>query len=435
MVDVSIPKTMIEPKLRFGGIMHAARALWSIDSTFGIAYFAPDYLDEQIGTYAKSFNSFLTRKIGSIKGAPNILLIREPKETGSQGYESLLRYESSSLTYEKELIEVLNSEKWDNILVFPGGFDLNLCWKHICNCEAKLYIDVNFEPQDWSFFKAFDKKIETIILSTSSDYFLKEMKGETSKLLESSKNTSCNSLLFKENRGGSRFFYGESLSRQIQIPAQLSSISHSVGVGDCYNAIFASMRHQMSDQEALSFASCVSAEYASTTCPDEFQRNVSSWRKIPIKDIIQLKGVSIAWEKRPDFQIYIAGPDFNFVNTKPIDRIVESLKYHNFTPRLPVRENGQMGEKASHSLKKSLCCKDIELLTKCSMLIAVMLYHDPGTLIEIGIAIEKGIPVVVYEPFEHSDNLMLTELPKLVTSDIDEVIMSVFTEASNAIKS
>ena len=64
------------------------------------------------------------------------------------------------------------------------------------------------------------------------------------------------------------------------------------------------------------------------------------------------------------------------------------------------------------------------------MLIAVLLYNDPGTLIEIGLAAQRGIPTLVYDPKKIADNCMLTELPTLVSSDLDEIIAKVFTEYS-----
>jgi nucleoside 2-deoxyribosyltransferase len=68
------------------------------------------------------------------------------------------------------------------------------------------------------------------------------------------------------------------------------------------------------------------------------------------------------------------------------------------------------------------------------MLVAVLEFLDPGTLIEIGMGLQKGMPVVVYDPHSLADNLMLTELPCCVTNDRNAVIRSVFEEASKLIK-
>jgi nucleoside 2-deoxyribosyltransferase len=59
-----------------------------------------------------------------------------------------------------------------------------------------------------------------------------------------------------------------------------------------------------------------------------------------------------------------------------------------------------------------------------------LLYDDPGTLIEIGLAIERKIPVIVFDPFSRATNLMLTELPTLVSSDLDKVLTEIFVQSA-----
>jgi nucleoside 2-deoxyribosyltransferase len=186
----------------------------------------------------------------------------------------------------------------------------------------------------------------------------------------------------------------------------------------------------VSDEAALAYSSSVAAEYAATTFPDDFKQGVDRSLSIPPDVISQLKGVSLPWEDRPQHHIYIAAPDFDYVDRTPIDRLVEALRYHNFSPRLPVREHGQMGVRADRARKRQLCAADLRLLDECSILIAVLIENDPGTLIEIGIAVERGMPVVVYDPYSRADNLMLTELPSLVSPNLDSVISTVFKHIS-----
>jgi nucleoside 2-deoxyribosyltransferase len=59
------------------------------------------------------------------------------------------------------------------------------------------------------------------------------------------------------------------------------------------------------------------------------------------------------------------------------------------------------------------------------------LYNDPGTLIEIGVAAAKGMPTIVFDPLNEATNCMLTELPTLVTNDLDEVITEIFVQSAN----
>ncbi len=89
-----------------------------------------------------------------------------------------------------------------------------------------------------------------------------------------------------------------------------------------------------------------------------------------------------------------------------------------------------MGLNATEERRQTLCEADLHLLAECQILVAVMLYDDPGTLIEIGIAAERGIPVIVYDPNARAENLMLTQLPYRVSSDLDDVISAVFERAS-----
>ena len=89
-----------------------------------------------------------------------------------------------------------------------------------------------------------------------------------------------------------------------------------------------------------------------------------------------------------------------------------------------------MSEGADKKERLGLFCADMALLGECNMLVAVLLYNDPGTLIEIGLAAQRGIPTLVYDPNKIADNCMLTELPTLVSSDMDEIIAKVFTEYS-----
>jgi nucleoside 2-deoxyribosyltransferase len=73
------------------------------------------------------------------------------------------------------------------------------------------------------------------------------------------------------------------------------------------------------------------------------------------------------------------------------------------------------------------------MLDDCKLLLAVLLYDDPGTLIEIGLALERQMPVLVYDPYGRATNLMLTQLPSVVSADLDVIIAGVFTNAWRAL--
>ena len=95
---------------------------------------------------------------------------------------------------------------------------------------------------------------------------------------------------------------------------------------------------------------------------------------------------------------------------------------------------GRWDKNATTERKQNLCDADLRLLGECQMVVAVLPYDDPGTLIEIGIAVERGLPVIVYDPYNRAENLMLTQLPALVSADLDEIISAVFKHASRIIR-
>ena len=183
-------------------------------------------------------------------------------------------------------------------------------------------------------------------------------------------------------------------------------------------------------QSSMIFSSWIAAEYASTTYPDDLKINIERILNSNFKELENMVGVSLPWELRKKINVYIAAPDFDFIDTSPIENVVNSLNYHNFSPRRPVKENGQMSDNANKSRRQELYSKDMIMLEQCQILIAVLLYNDPGTLIEIGLASAKGLPTIVYDPYQIAKNCMLTELPDLVTNDLDYLIAEFFSISS-----
>ncbi|WP_163969651.1 nucleoside 2-deoxyribosyltransferase [Oceanobacillus halotolerans] len=74
-------------------------------------------------------------------------------------------------------------------------------------------------------------------------------------------------------------------------------------------------------------------------------------------------------EERRNEHIYIAGPDFPQIDTKPIDDIYEALAKQHFTPRRPIQENGLVTGEETEEEKLAIYEKDIRLQEECSMLV------------------------------------------------------------------
>lgn len=419
--DVTLSTSETKLKMRLGGIVHAARGLWAMGVDYAIAYFSPSYLDSHIEAYIQKFGCKQIIKLGTVTNSPYTMLISEVKEIGNQGYEFLLR-DNIHIEYDEQAITKLNS--FEDLMIISGNYDRSKIVSQISS-DVKIHSDVANNVKNLEELNL-GRKIETLFVSTSSDLF-HNMFSDVNSFF-STLSIFANNIVLKENRGGSRVF--ESATGVIyNIPSQTSPIQHSVGVGDVYDAVSIKAPYEKL-YDRLTLASWIAKEYASTTFPVDFKNAVRIDQSISIDHLKSSTGCFLPWEVRQKCHIYIAAPDFDFVDTRLIDTLCESLTYHNFSPHRPIKENGQMSNGAEKKERAMLFSADMALYGNCNMLIAVLLYNDPGTLIEIGLAAQRGIPTLVYDPNKIADNCMLTELPTLVSSDLDEIIAKVFTEYS-----
>lgn len=421
ITDVTLATPKSKLKMRLGGIVHAARALWAMNVDYAVAYFAPDYMDSHIEMFLGEHNCKSIIKLGTVINSPYTMLINEVKEIGNQGYD-FLYHEDIKIVYDNQAIKHLNV--FDELMLISGNYSMNKVLGEVDN-DRKIYCDVANNVSNSSEL-LLPIKFDILFVSTSSDLFKNQYVdyGSFCNLLKSY----ANKVVLKENRGGSRV-YDSVLAENYNIPSQTSSIQHSVGVGDVYDVVSVTSPYDRF-KDRLYFASWVAMEYAKTTFPDNFKKSVQGLLKTPIENIKNMPGCILPWEVRQKCHIYIAAPDFDFVDITQIDMVYNSLLYHNFVPHRPIKENGQMSKNADKAERMSLYSSDIVLLDQCNMLLAVLLYNDPGTLIEIGLAAQRGMPTLVYDPNGIADNCMLTELPALVSSDMDEIISRVFNEYS-----
>lgn len=421
LTDVTLLTSEPPCKMRLGGIVHAARCLWAMNVDYAVAYFAPSYLDEHIQNYLDRMGCKRIIKLGNVTNCPYTMLIREAKEIGNQGYEFLF-HEGIIIDYDTAHFSLLND--FDELMFISGNYNINMVLNSV-DCSKAVHIDVANNVSDISEF-ANGSHFETLFVSTSS-YLFKNHYTDFDSFIGLLRHY-ANKIVLKENRGGSRVY--DVLSDTLyEIPSQTVEIQHSVGVGDVYDvASFAAPKQSF--EERLYLASWIAAEYAKTTFPKNFKDAVQRYLKLPEGCLKNMPGCLLPWEARQKCHIYIAAPDFDFVDTTQIDMVCNSLQYHNFVPHRPIKENGQMPKDADKAKRTSLYSADMALLDKCNMLIAVLLYNDPGTLIEIGLAAQRGIPTLVYDPNGIADNCMLTELPTLVSSYMDEIVSRVFNEYS-----
>jgi nucleoside 2-deoxyribosyltransferase/sugar/nucleoside kinase (ribokinase family) len=422
VIDVTLQKP--EKKLRLGGVLHAARALWAIGVEYDLAYFAPAYVDQAVADQARRLEARSVSNIGSIEGSPNVMLIDEPTEAGDQGYDHLLRDAHRAKLDEDALLAAIT--RAEDVIILSGNFSLPDVLKIASRHSASVHTDLGSGPGALNELAALARPLGTLFLSTSSQVFSAladgvpgSVAGMVGKFAEA--------VLLKENRGGARLF---SHSETLTVGAQRRSIMHSVGVGDVFDSGYVAIRNVRGKDEALHRASWRASEYAATTFPVDFKRATEGCLQIPVDELKALPSVRLAWEERRGVNVYVAAPDFSYLDRSEVEKVAACLRYHNFSPRLPVRENGQAKEGMSKAERSLMFAADMALLEQCQIVLAVLSYDDPGTYIEIGIAGGRNVPVVVYDPHRRANNVMLTELPNIVSNSLDEVVTAIFDLAA-----
>lgn len=418
-VDFTLPRPGNDCKLRLGGIAHAARGLWASGIEYAVAAICPKYLIDQATHYLAAHGCIEFIWLGEVSGSPNVIAIGDQTELSHQGYEDLLRDEKSV-----RIIDVQEKLKpYSEVLIFPGRFVTEKL-KNQFSGTANFSFDIAYDISDLSQLNAFKGNIRAIAISTSSELFIKKGSGNVDELVSYLKPLSPEVFLLKENRGGSRLFDLETDETE-EIPAVLSQTINSVGVGDVYTAVLVALRDK-GWVEAAWRGARAATYYAQTTYPDDFKRDIQRDLKLSLDTLRTLGGTVLPWHERKKFSIYLAGPDFSYTHKPELDSAADALGYHNFLLRRPILENGQINRKSDLSTLKETYEQDLSLLKECAAVFAIPLERDPGTLVEIGIALELGKPVITFDPRNENNNTMVVGGSTIYSNDLDCCLNGLF---------
>lgn len=421
IVDFTLTGPNEENKMRLGGIAHSARGLWALGRTFEAAVFLPRYLEAAVRKYFHELGCVRLEVMGYVEGAPNVTIIHDVRETDDQGYDFLLRDEKTIEVVQEADRAWLN--QFEDVFLIPGQFDLAHLVSIVPN--ARLHLDVAYDVGSIDELNAYANQIHSVFISTSSKLFLdihEEFPGTEYNAFLPLSPAVC---VIKENRGGSRV-YDYSTQQEYSAPAQLGTTVNSVGVGDVYDVAF----FVFSDrgcEEAAYRASYVSSAYAQTTVPNLLRQSVERSSGLKWSTIKSLGGVALSWAARRTCDIYLAAPDFANADRWAIDKAISALEYHNFSVRRPVQENGELPSDSDIHDLKSTYREDLSLLDKCGLVFAVPTGRDPGTLVEVGYALAKGMPVVVFDPNRECANTMVIAGAHPYSTDLEECITGVYT--------
>lgn len=416
---------------RIGGIFHAARSCDALNIEFALAYYAPGYLQKDVEKFGinilKASNVYC---LGIIDKSPNVMLIGQSDESGDQLYENILCRQAEYIC-NLSLFQVIDDFKPTDIMIFPGRYGNARILSELSDFEGKIHIDMNYDCDDILDLDTI--KIQTVFLSTSSTSFEKYFNDISyDNLINYFSEKNVSQVLIKENRGGS-WLYDFKEKASYEAPAYIGNTIHSVGVGDVYDIayLFEIEGHDITHN--MVFASWIAALYTQTFQQEEFKKN-TELIVLDIEDFLEMEGIRAPWNERSNYPIYMAAPDFDYVNTEKLDVLVNSLLYHNFKPRRPIKENGQVNKDTDISGESAVFAKDMELLSECKLMIATLLYNDQGTLVEIGNYQANGKPIILYDPFMKLDNMFLKNSCTYYCNTKNQVIDAVFIEISRMVK-
>ena len=425
-VDFSVDSKKQRRGIRLGGVVHAARGLDAIGAPYAVAAVCPEYLRDFTEGFLKAHGCKKFINLGNITGSPNIMVIRDILETKNQGYEDILYGEKKVKLYDVES----DINLYSDVLIFPGKYCLKKVHSMLSK-DACVNLDISYDvkhPKDIAHFK----DIGALFLSTSSDLFKSIGKSGFTDLVDVLGLLSPREMVLKENRGGLRIHnYRERSTKYV--PAMLGKTKTSVGVGDVFSSTYVSLSR---DDKLLAphKSVIVSSAYARQKNKEDLKTRVSLGFQISPEEMIGLGGTILPWHERPDYQIYLAAPDFSNQDRRDIKVALKALKYHNFTVRRPVKENGELPPDSKPPELRKMYFRDIEMLYECSIIFAVPSRCDVGTLVEIGMAVERDIPVVVFDPRSECYNTMVVGGVTCYSSSLDRCLNAVFSTLSDVRK-
>lgn len=419
-VDLTLSSTHTESKMRLGGVVHAARGLWASGVAYALAGICPKYLVDEVKHYVLAHGCTEFIWLGEVIGAPNVVVIGDVREVASQGYEDLLRDKRDVLL--NEHLDGLKS--YTHILVFPGRFALEAL-RSALSTRATFDFDVAYDLDCLSSLASYRGQLRIIIISTSSPLFAREAAKDIGGFLSQLKQLQARWLLLKENRGGSRLF---NLDRDTVecIPAQLGETVNSVGVGDVYSSVLSGLSDTHGVVEAAWRGAQVATRYAQTTYPDDLRRDTQRDARIDLATLRTLWGTFLPWHERPKQAIYLAAPDFSYIDKPEVDRVINALQYHNFSLRRPVEEVGELSEDAPLEERRAVFARDIEMLNECAAVLATPVGRDPGTLVEVGWALALSKPVIIFDPRGENNNTMVVAGDAVYSTDFEECLNALF---------
>ena len=220
-------------------------------------------------------------------------------------------------------------------------------------------------------------------------------------------------LILKDGPFGAHLFYQE---KYYQIDAFETDSVFKIGSGDVFVAVFGYLwaKEKQTPIEAAKKASFATALYCNNQC---FQLEGSS---LEIEsDYNLIKANKENFKKK----VYLAGPFFTMADRWLIEEAKFQLEKFGANVFSPLHDVGY-GE------ANIVAQEDLKGVDEADILYAVLNDYDPGTIFEIGYAISKNIPVVIFIENKTPINMTMFEGSGcIIETDFSTSIYKVIWEA------
>lgn len=377
----------------------------------------------EVNEYALSLWNKLGISFNLVKNLDNYCVPRY-LVTGFKNYEKKVSRPmigiQTGINYEPKL-----PEECSGLLIFPidHSFPERLCQEAY---ERNIPIFIDPKPNTKSIESA--KRIlkyASVVLVNEEEALL--LSGEqdinnTEKILKGIGTDYC--IIKRGVKGCSviseRYNYSEN------IPAFISNVVCSLGSGDVFGGVLASLFLLNRDiSYCARIASCVAANFIEQYETESIISTTAAEYDIKVRP---LKEISNFNKKK----IYLAGPFFCNQEVDWVNYICTILENVGFTVLSPSRENGIISERYSEQQKKEIFLLDIELLEKSDLVVAILDHDDPGTFFEIGYAFKMNKKIVGLKTGNsnlQSMNNMITYGCSSICDSIDKLVEEVCKNA------
>lgn len=196
----------------------------------------------------------------------------------------------------------------------------------------------------------------------------------------------CRCVVIKNGAKGA-YVYDNNKESKYNIPVYITPKVSCIGSGDVFSASFSYFWFKgYSVEEAASLSSKLVACYAALGTTKNLLQELESFSYPAL--IPKRQG-----------RIYLAGPFFSFSQRWLICEFYKAFFQENVSIFSPLHNVGIGGTETVEPDISGLECSDVMLAIADGL--------DAGTMFEVGYAIKKGIPVVVFNSCEHSNDLQM----------------------------